>query len=407
MPVKMKTSAVFMAWRASVLFVAVAVSPSAALAGVQDWTSADIGAVGMSGSAVENKGVWTVQGAGGDVWGADDAFHFVYRPARTDEVQILTRVDDMENTNPFAKAGVMLRASLDPSAATVILDSKPNGEIEFMARSVDGGQMSYIGGAFVTLPAWVRLTWEQPSSDNVVFALAWVSHDGVAWSQIAGHAEFRYRASNIDAGAVVTSHDTARLNTAHFQSLSVFGLAATSTDVGATGLPGNVSQDISGATVIAGAGADIWGAADAFQFVHSRSGAAFLDAAYRVTRLDDTDVFAKAGMMFRENTSPGAMSVILDAKPSGEVEFMARLCPGCETTYLGGVNTTLPSYLELIRSEDGTTFTAKAGASDSTLTVIGSVQVPMTSAAEFGLVVTSHDVSQLATAVLEFFSPPR
>jgi hypothetical protein len=87
--------------------------------------------------------------------------------------------------------------------------------------------------------------------------LACVSQDGVTWSQIVGHSEFRYGASNIDAGAAVTSHDTDQLNTAHFQSLSAFGSAQTGTDVGATGLPGNVSEDISGAFVIEGAGADI------------------------------------------------------------------------------------------------------------------------------------------------------
>src|SRR6266851_883206 len=90
------------------------------------WNSADIGDVGIAGGDAETNGVWTVQGAGGDIWGAADAFHFVYRPAGTDDMQILARVDDLQNTNPFAKAGVMLRASLYPSAATVILDAKPN-----------------------------------------------------------------------------------------------------------------------------------------------------------------------------------------------------------------------------------------------------------------------------------------
>jgi hypothetical protein len=407
--VKVKTAAVNVTWLASLVFSTLALWPSTAL-GQTGWSSADIGDVGTAGGAAETNGVWTVQGAGGDVWGTADAFHFVYRPARTDDMQILARVDDLQNTDPFAKAGVMLRSSLDPSAATVILDAKPNGEVEFMARLADGGQMSYLGGAFVTLPAWVRLSWQQPSSDSIVSALAWVSEDGVSWSQIGGgvgEVDFRYAGSNIYAGVAVTSHDTSQLNTAHVQSLSAFGSAHISTDVGATGLPGNVSEDPGGALMIQGAGADIWGPVDAFQFVHLRLATVFADVAYRVTSLDDTNPFAKAGLMFREDTSPGAMSVILDAKPSGEVEFMARLCTGCETTYLGGVIVTLPSYLELMRGEDGTTFTAKAGASASSVTVIGSVQVPMSTAAEFGWVVTSHDVSQLTTALLEFFSPPR
>jgi hypothetical protein len=221
--VKVKTAAVNVTWLASLVFSTLALWPSTAL-GQTGWSSADIGDVGTAGGAAETNGVWTVQGAGGDVWGTADAFHFVYRPARTDDMQILARVDDLQNTDPFAKAGVMLRSSLDPSAATVILDAKPNGEVEFMARLADGGQMSYLGGAFVTLPAWVRLSWQQPSSDSIVSALAWVSEDGVSWSQIGGgvgEVDFRYAGSNIYAGVAVTSHDTSQLNTAHVQSLSV------------------------------------------------------------------------------------------------------------------------------------------------------------------------------------------
>jgi len=118
-------------------------------------------------------------------------------------------------------------------------------------------------------------------------------------------------------------------------------------------------------------------------------------------RLDDTDTFAKAGVMFRETLAPGAMQVIVDAKPSGEIEFMARLCTGCDTTYLGGAFLTLPAYVSILRDTNGTTFTARAGASPSTLATIGSVTVPMSSAAHAGFAVTSHDTSQMTTAVFD------
>jgi len=288
--------------RACVAALIVLASAASAF-GQTGWSSADIGDVGVAGTAAEINGVWTVQRAGGDIWGAADAF--VYRPARTDDTQIVARVDDQQNTNPFAKTGVMLRSNLDPSAATVILDAKPSGEVDFMVRSAAGGQMSYIGGAFVTLPAWLRLTWLQPSSGTIEAASAWVSQDGVTWALIAGHsAAFSFEGSNIFAGAAVTSHDVTQLNTAHVESLSVFSSAQTSTDVGATGLPGNVSLDLNGALTIEGAGGDTWGSADAFQFVHLRLATVFADAAYRVSSLDDTDPFAKAGLMFREDGPP-------------------------------------------------------------------------------------------------------
>src|SRR4030081_378296 len=93
--------------------------------------------------------------------------------------------------------------------------------------------------------------------------------------------------------------------------------------------------------------------------------------------------------------------VILDAKPSGEVEFMARLCTGCDTTYLGGATITVPGNLSLRRDSDGMTLIARAGADPASLPTVGSIQVPMSTRANAGCAVTSHDVSQLATAVFD------
>jgi hypothetical protein len=240
----------------------------AAPASASGWTSVDIGDVGLSGSATEASGVWTVQGAGGDIWGTADAFHFLYRNSGSDDRHLIVRVDDLQNTNVFSKAGLMVRASLGPGAPAVILNAKPSGEIEFMARPTAGGEMVYIAGAFVTTPAWLQLTWLQPGSAPVV----------------------------------------------------------------------SVS---------------------------------------------------------------GAMEVILDAKPSGEVEFMARLCTGCDTTYLGGANITFPAYLQLTREIDGSTFTARLGSDAAYLSTVGSVQVPMSNDAQVGFAVTSHDLNQIARAVFD------
>jgi hypothetical protein len=369
------------------------------------WTSVDIGDVGLAGSATETSGVWTVHGAGGDIWGTADAFHFLYRAAGSDDRHLTVRVDDLQNTNSFAKAGLMVRESLDPGAAAVILDAKPSGEIEFMARSTTGGTMAYIGGAFVTTPAWLQLTWLQPSSAPPISVNAWISQDGVTWSPVSHGVDMnRAQFGAVLAGAAITSHDTAQLNTAHFEGLSSLPVAWSSTDVGGTGFPGNASAGFERndeILTVEGAGADVWGSADSFQFVHMQPATVYFDWTWRVVSLDDTHPFAKAGVMFRDSTAPGAMQVILDAKPSGEVEFMARVCTGCETTYLGGTTITFPGYLSLRRDTDGMTFTARAGSDPAALTTVGSIQVPMSTRANAGWAVTSHDVNQLATAVFD------
>ena len=46
------------------------------------WADADIGATGATGSTDYADGVFTVKGAGADIWGNADAFHYVYQTSR-------------------------------------------------------------------------------------------------------------------------------------------------------------------------------------------------------------------------------------------------------------------------------------------------------------------------------------
>jgi hypothetical protein len=68
-------------------------------------------------------------------------------------------------------------------------------------------------------------------------------------------------------------------------------------NIGATGLNGGATYN-DGAFIVTGAGADIWGTADAFNFVHQASSSPMLSA--RIVSLTNTNAFAKAGLMIRQ-----------------------------------------------------------------------------------------------------------
>ena len=85
-----------------------------------------------------------------------DAFHFVYQPLIGDG-QIIVRVRSLDNTNTYAKAGVMIRQNLGPSAAHVILDLRPTNDLEFMIRPNEGAQTTFLATAVQTPPTWLRL----------------------------------------------------------------------------------------------------------------------------------------------------------------------------------------------------------------------------------------------------------
>ena len=176
------------------------------------WQSQDVGLVGLLGQSAFSNGTFTVAGAGADIWGAADAFQFVSQPVSGD-VQITARVVNLQSTNVYAKSGVILRGSTASDAAHVILDIRPNGEVEFMTRTATGGSTTYLTGATVTVPAFLKLT---RSGSTVTGA---VSPDGTAWTPVG--STVTALPANALVGLIVTSHDVTVLNTVVFDDIAV------------------------------------------------------------------------------------------------------------------------------------------------------------------------------------------
>src|SRR5208283_2044319 len=76
------------------------------------WTDADVGTVGLAGSATYSNNVFTVQGSGLGMSGTADGMHFVYQPL-TGDGTIVARV---VSSGSAAQAGVMIRETLNANA---------------------------------------------------------------------------------------------------------------------------------------------------------------------------------------------------------------------------------------------------------------------------------------------------
>jgi regulation of enolase protein 1 (concanavalin A-like superfamily) len=359
------------------------------------WTSQDVGATGLAGSASYSTGTFTVKGAGADIWGAADGFFYVSQSVSGD-VQIVARVASIENTNTYAKAGVMLRASTAADAAHVILDVRPAGGVEFMTRTAAGAQTTFVAGDAQPAPAWLKLSRTGTSVSG------YVSSDGTSWRLVGSTSSTIGSAALV--GLVVTSHNTAALNTSTFDSVSVAAASGqqlpapwTDEDVGATGLAGSASY-ASGTFTVTGAGADIWGGADAFHFVDQPI-AGDMQIVARVAGLQNTNTFAKAGVMLRASTAPGSAHVILDVRPAGGIEFMTRSADGAQTTFIAGDAQPAPVWLKLVRT--GSTVAGSVSADGVSWRTVGSIVSTIGSNALIGLAVTSHDTSVRNTSTFD------
>jgi len=182
------------------------------------FTSLDIGAVGVPGSASYCDGQLTIVGSGGDIWDTSDAFQFVctYVPVSTN-CDIRARVLAVQNTHSHAKAAVMIRESLTAGSPHAMADVEPTAGIEFIWRTAQnaGSGASVLAG---TPPAWVRLT-----RTNDTFTAYW-SADGNDWMQIGSQTIAMNTGAYV--GLAVCSHENGTLNTSLLDNISASFLPA-------------------------------------------------------------------------------------------------------------------------------------------------------------------------------------
>ena len=183
--------------------------------------------MGLAGSASYSNGVFTVLGAGADIWDPNDAFQFAYVTNNGDST-IIARVSSMQNINSMSKAGVMIRDSMNANAAYALVTMTPSSGAYWQYRSSDGGGSSYNNASGLAAPYWVKLV----RSGNTF--TGYLSADGQTWTQ-QGTATFTI-ASSVYVGLAVCSHNTANLCMATFDNVTASGWVPSSAPPAPTGL---------------------------------------------------------------------------------------------------------------------------------------------------------------------------
>ena len=123
------------------------------------------------------------------------------------------RLASLAGTQDWAKAGVMMRQTLDAgSAHAMMVVSRLNGAA-FQRRRITGGASSSTDGGAASAPEWVKLT---RSGTTLTASL---SSDGSTW-RVVGTDTVSLTGS-IYVGLAVTSHWTGTLATAVFDNVRV------------------------------------------------------------------------------------------------------------------------------------------------------------------------------------------
>jgi hypothetical protein len=177
------------------------------------FTSADIGAVGLAGSASFCGGQFTVDGSGADISGTNDAFQFVYcYVAISTNCDIRARVLSVQGTSNSAKAGVMIRESLEVGSRNAYMAIFYTNGATFQYRSATDGTTSNTPKTN-TAPCWVRLT-----RTNNTFR-GYLSPDGISWT-LVNAPTISMAGLGAYVGLAVTAHNSGLLNSSVFDNVS-------------------------------------------------------------------------------------------------------------------------------------------------------------------------------------------
>ncbi len=161
----------------------------------------------------EPAGTFTLAGSGADIWADADEFHFAFKQA-SGASAIVAKVESLDNTDPFAKAGVMIRDTLDANSRYAGVFVTPENGVRFQYRNAAGAitERSFEEG--ITTPQWVKL---ERTAGGLI--RSYYSADGNTWTrfnliQVAMQLP-------VYVGLAVTSHNAELTCQAEFSDVSL------------------------------------------------------------------------------------------------------------------------------------------------------------------------------------------
>jgi len=178
------------------------------------WVSADIGTVGLVGSAYNVSNNYTINGSGASLVGSvADQFHFIYQ-TMPGNGSIAARVTSQSGTNVNGYAGVMIRETTATGSRFVFAARQGNGTTVVRSRPSTGGATTSTNGPVRALTnCWLELV---RTGTNIA---ALTSTNGSAWVPVQTNGITM--ATNVIFGLFVTSGNTNVLDSDGFTNITV------------------------------------------------------------------------------------------------------------------------------------------------------------------------------------------
>lgn len=180
-----------------------------------DFVAGPVGKPGAVGSARfdAKNGRFSVTGAGADVGGNTDGFHFAWQPIEGD-CEIVARVTKLEKRHDWTRAGIMIRSGFAKDASHCAIACAPGDKLQFLTRKEPGKSTRGETPPGGPLPVWLKLVRKG------AVITGYKSADGAAWQEI-GRETLEGIGTVAFAGLFVCSHVNGQLSTSEFESVAI------------------------------------------------------------------------------------------------------------------------------------------------------------------------------------------
>jgi regulation of enolase protein 1 (concanavalin A-like superfamily) len=160
---------------------------------------------------------------GTDIYGTADQCRFAYK-SLTGNGTIIAKVESIDNSDPWAKGGVMIRESLDAGSRFAIVFASPGNGVRFQARAItDTGATSDTAVATAEQIALRAPVWVKVERSGSTFN-GYYSTDGVKWMAMSWNPQtINMVAPTIYIGLALTSHNANVPTTATFSGIATTG----------------------------------------------------------------------------------------------------------------------------------------------------------------------------------------
>jgi len=202
------------------------------LSAVRDWTAEGVAELSIwfrgnpasVGSFIEGPiSTYTITATGADIWNEADQFHYAFKTLNGTG-SITAQVLSVDNTDPWAKAGVMIRETLGAGSKFAAVYITPGSGCSFQGRldtdvaAVSDSAVRTTEQQAIVAPYWVKL--ERDFAGNF---RASYSTNGSNWTMMTWNPQNISMSANVYVGLALTSHNNNAVCQAQFSNVTTTG----------------------------------------------------------------------------------------------------------------------------------------------------------------------------------------